>query len=152
MVFAQGPVEGGEMRTQQMHGVCNMMTSDAVMGGVAANTHSKARQRFQHSSLSTDVVVAHFAGCEQGTIASRIALYECGRQRRRWAFRVSDRTEETDTAARAKADQMAKWIPSVNRRPAPGSAHRVLTYEKSTGATTWEGRPIKPADPIPELR
>ena len=69
-----------------------------------------------------------------------------------WSDLLPPADKGKNTAARAKADQMAKWIPSVNRRPAPGSAHRVLTYEKSTGATTWEGRPIKAEDPIPELR
>ena len=116
----------------------NMMRCEVVMGGVAANTHSKARQRFQHSSLSTDVVVAHFAGCEQGTIASRIALYECGRQRRRWAFRVSGGAEQKYTAAQApRASPVSAVrcaIPSLLRKPITqaGERHSTITREIST--------------------
>ena len=36
--------------------------------------------------------------------------------------------------------------------PAPKSAHRILTYDTKTGKTTWQGDPIEPNDPIPELR
>ena len=41
------------------------------------------------------------------------------------------------------ADQkkkLGKWIPEKNSRPAPGSAARVLTYEK--GVANWEGEDI----------
>ena len=69
-----------------------------------------------------------------------------------WSNLLPPGDKGKNTAARRQADQMAQWIPSVNRRPAAGSAHRVLTYEKSTGATTWEGKPIQPTDPVPELR
>lgn len=43
----------------------------------------------------------------------------------------------------------AKWIPAVNRKPAPGSQHRILTYEN--GQATWQGTEIAPDDPIPGL-
>ena len=45
--------------------------------------------------------------------------------------------------------ELARWLPEVDRPPAPGSAMRVLTYDAATGAATWEGRPIGPADAIP---
>jgi hypothetical protein len=47
--------------------------------------------------------------------------------------------------------ELAKWLPRVDRPPVPGSAIRVLTYDPKTGAITWEGKPVKPADPIPEI-
>src|SRR5262249_53489213 len=47
--------------------------------------------------------------------------------------------------------ELAKWLPKVNLRPVPGSAQRVLTYDAVTGAVTWEGQPIGPHDPIPEI-
>lgn len=42
-----------------------------------------------------------------------------------------------------------QWLPKTNAKPTPGSATRVLTYEN--GRLTWEGEPIGPNDPIPEL-
>lgn len=43
-----------------------------------------------------------------------------------------------------------KWLPKVDLPPAPGSAHRILTYDKN-GETVWEGKLIKASDSIPEL-
>jgi arylsulfatase A-like enzyme len=67
----------------------------------------------------------------------------------------SDPREWTNLAGDAKyADvkrELAKWIPKVSAPPVPGSKHRVLTYNPATGATTWEGEPIRPGDPIPEI-
>ena len=42
-----------------------------------------------------------------------------------------------------------KWIPKNNMKPAPGSKHRILTYEK--GKVIWEGKAIKENEPIPEI-
>jgi len=41
-----------------------------------------------------------------------------------------------------------EWLPSSNAKPAPGSRHRILTYED--GKPVWEGKPILPDDPVPE--
>ena len=46
-------------------------------------------------------------------------------------------------------DDHRKWIPRINRRPAPGSRSRILTY--NNGQVTWQGEPIAPTDPVPEL-
>jgi choline-sulfatase len=43
-----------------------------------------------------------------------------------------------------------KWLPKTDRPPAPGSAHRVLTFNVETGTAVWEGETIRPGDPIPE--
>ena len=43
-----------------------------------------------------------------------------------------------------------KWIPEVSKKPAPGSHSRILTYDPD-GKTIWQGKEIKPDDPIPEL-
>ncbi|WP_231691100.1 sulfatase [Aureliella helgolandensis] len=40
-----------------------------------------------------------------------------------------------------KAD-LAKWLPQIDRPLAPGSAHRVLTWDGKTAV--WEGEPIDP--------
>ncbi len=42
------------------------------------------------------------------------------------------------------------WLPKIDRPPAPGSAHRVLTYDKSTDEAIWEGKTVRRTDPIPE--
>ncbi len=47
--------------------------------------------------------------------------------------------------------ELRQWLPESNVPPAPNSAARVLTYDKATGETIWEGEEIKPTDPIPEL-
>jgi choline-sulfatase len=45
--------------------------------------------------------------------------------------------------------KMRKWIPEEDRLPAPGSAARVLVYDKDT--IIWEDMVIQPGDPIPGL-
>jgi choline-sulfatase len=52
---------------------------------------------------------------------------------------------------RSVIEEHRKWIPENNRKPAPGSRARILTFDKKTGAVTWEGKPIKPSDPVPEI-
>jgi len=42
-----------------------------------------------------------------------------------------------------------KFIPKENRKPAPGSRARILTYEN--GKVNWEGKDIGENDPIPEI-
>jgi len=42
-----------------------------------------------------------------------------------------------------------RWLPEASKKPAPGSAARILTYED--GVATWEGEVIGPNEPIPEL-
>ena len=43
-----------------------------------------------------------------------------------------------------------KWLPKVDRPPAPGSAHRILTYDKTRDEGVWEGTTVKRSDPIPQ--
>ena len=66
-----------------------------------------------------------------------------------------DPFEWTNLAALPKCadvkESLAKWIPKVDLPPVPGSKHRVLTYDPKTGQAVWEGKPIGPNDPIPEM-
>lgn len=39
-----------------------------------------------------------------------------------------------------------KWIPRLDRPPAPGSMHRVLTYDPATGKAVWEGKGVDEKD------
>lgn len=53
----------------------------------------------------------------------------------------------------AYADEIAehrKWLPTVNLKPAPGSASRILTYDPD-GETVWEGKAIGKDEPVPEI-
>jgi choline-sulfatase len=43
-----------------------------------------------------------------------------------------------------------KWLPKTDVPPAPGSASRILTYDKATDEAVWEGKTVKRGDPIPE--
>jgi arylsulfatase A-like enzyme len=65
----------------------------------------------------------------------------------------NDPHEWTNLAADAKhaatkAD-LRRWLPAKSVPPAPGSQSRILTY--SNGKAVWEGEPIGPNDPIPEV-
>lgn len=42
------------------------------------------------------------------------------------------------------------WLPHIDQPPAPGSAERILTYNKATDETVWEGTPVNRSDPVPE--
>jgi arylsulfatase A-like enzyme len=84
----------------------------------------------------------------------------------RWRYiRYADGTEEfydldgdpnewTNLAGRPElAGQIAahrRWLPPIDRPPAPGSANRVLTYNPATDEAVWEGRIVRRGDPIPE--
>ena len=46
-------------------------------------------------------------------------------------------------------DRHAQWLPKIDRPPAAGSMHRVLTYDASTDKAIWEGATVKRSDPIP---
>lgn len=43
-----------------------------------------------------------------------------------------------------------RWLPKIDRPPAPKSAQRVLTYDASSDVATWEGTAVHRSDPIPE--
>ena len=43
-----------------------------------------------------------------------------------------------------------KWLPEIAAPPAPNSAYRVLTYDKSKDEATWEGKRIRRSDAIPQ--
>lgn len=44
-----------------------------------------------------------------------------------------------------------EWLPALNRKPVPGSRHRVLLYDAARGVANWEGEDIFPGSPIPEV-
>lgn len=70
-------------------------------------------------------------------------LYDMRKDPNEWNNLASDRSYESVLA------EHRKWIPE-SRPPAPGSRHRILT-RAADGTLIWEGEPIQPGDPIPEL-
>lgn len=75
-------------------------------------------------------------------------LYDLKTDPREWNNLIAD-----ESGAEEYADVIAnhrKWLPSVNKRPAPGSASRILTLD-ADGTVTWEGKVIPEGAPIPEL-
>lgn len=57
----------------------------------------------------------------------------------------------SDEAFHDVKEELSSWLPAVDRDPAPGSAHRILTYDAGSGEAVWEGETIKPDDPVPEI-
>ncbi|MDI6451342.1 sulfatase [Anaerobaca lacustris] len=47
-------------------------------------------------------------------------------------------------------EEHRRWLPEIDVPPAPGSAHRVLTYDRATDEAVWEGTRVRRSDPIPE--
>ena len=43
-----------------------------------------------------------------------------------------------------------RWLPKSDVPPAAFSARRELTYDKTTDAAVWAGKPIQRRDPLPE--
>ena len=68
---------------------------------------------------------------------------------------IKDPNEWTNLASSAEyrkiMENHRKWIPKDNKKPAPGSAHRVLTYDNKSGSVIWECKPIKKNEKIPEI-
>lgn len=59
---------------------------------------------------------------------------------------IADPQEWTNLAGRPEhATVIAahrRWLPTIDVPPAPGSAHRVLTYDRASDTATWEGKPV----------
>jgi len=66
----------------------------------------------------------------------------------------NDPNEWTNLAGKAEyaaiIAQHKQWLPKIDRPPAPGSANRVLTYDRATDVAVWEGKNVLRSDPIPE--
>ncbi len=71
-------------------------------------------------------------------------LYDMQADPNEW-HNVASKPENAAVIAKHK-----KWLPKIDRPPAPNSASRVLTYDKRTDEAIWEGQTVKRSDPIPE--
>ena len=56
----------------------------------------------------------------------------------------------TDAKYAGAIAEHRRWLPKVDRPPAPGSAQRVLTYDPETDMAIWEGKPVERDDAIPQ--
>lgn len=71
-------------------------------------------------------------------------LYDLIRDPEEWT-NLADRPDSAGVIADHK-----KWLPKVDAAPAPGSAQRVLTYDRDTDEAIWEGQTVRRSDPIPD--
>jgi len=55
-----------------------------------------------------------------------------------------------DPAFAKTKEELAKWLPKIDKPPVPGSKSRVLTFEPLTGEAVWEDKPIDKTAPLPE--
>lgn len=100
----------------------------------AITTHNQGN----HAVRTMDWRYIHYADDSE-------ELYELRKDLNEWT-NLAKRPEY----ASVKMD-LARWLPKVDKPAVPGSAHRVLTFDPKTGAITWEGKPVKANDPIPEI-
>ena len=65
---------------------------------------------------------------------------------------INDPDEFTNLAGEATfasvKSTLKKCLPKIGKKPVPGSAKRILIYEK--GVANWEGEEIDPTEPIPD--
>jgi len=71
-------------------------------------------------------------------------LYDLREDPREWTNRAGD------PELAACIEEHRRWLPRIDLPPAPGSAHRILTYDRDTDEAVWEGTPVRRGDPIPE--
>jgi arylsulfatase A-like enzyme len=55
-----------------------------------------------------------------------------------------------DSSNTAVLQQHRRWLPTIDRPPAAGSANRVLTYDPATDEAVWEGEVVRRRDPVPQ--
>ena len=70
-------------------------------------------------------------------------LYDMETDPNEWKNLASDKQY-----ADIKTD-LAKWLPKKDVPMAPGSRHRVLSYNPETGEVIWEGKPVDKDAPLP---
>jgi arylsulfatase A-like enzyme len=71
-------------------------------------------------------------------------LYDLRSDRREWRNVAHVATNQAVLA------EHRRWLPTIDRPPAQGSAHRVLTYDPATDEAVWEGEVVRRGDAIPD--
>ncbi|MCU0963322.1 MAG: sulfatase, partial [Pirellulaceae bacterium] len=66
----------------------------------------------------------------------------------------ADPREWTNLAGDPQYDRVIaehrRWLPRIDAPAAPGSAHRILTYDPASDQAVWEGQTVTRSDPIPD--
>lgn len=71
-------------------------------------------------------------------------LYDMRQDPNEWTNLAADPVYATVIA------EHKKWLPTIDLPPAPGSAHRILTYDPATDEAVWEGTTVRRGDAVPE--
>lgn len=71
-------------------------------------------------------------------------LYDAPNDPNEWT-NLAGQPEHAAVIAQHKA-----WLPKIDLPPAPNSANRVLTFDRSTDEAVWEGKTVRRGDPIPQ--
>ena len=69
-------------------------------------------------------------------------LYDTKADPNEWTNRVGQ------TELRGVAAEHRRWLPVTDVPSAPGSAHRVLTYDRTTRQAVWEGKLVRPEERV----
>lgn len=109
-----------------------LKSADAARPWPAITTHNQGN----HGVRTTDWRYIRYAdGGEE--------LYDTNADPNEWK-NLADDARHADVK-----EQLAKWLPKVDVPMAPGSRHRVLSYDKETGEVVWEGNPVDKTAPLP---
>jgi choline-sulfatase len=71
-------------------------------------------------------------------------LYDMSKDPNEWSNLANDPKRAVVLA------ELLAWLPKTDVPPAPRSASRILTYDKSSNEAVWEGEKIHRGDPIPD--
>jgi choline-sulfatase len=77
-------------------------------------------------------------------------LYDHQSDPHEWRNLLADPATAERPEIKAAVAEHRRWLPNIDLPPAPGSAHRILTYDKSTDEAVWEGKTVRRGDPVPE--
>jgi arylsulfatase A-like enzyme len=113
--------------------VPQMKNPNAKRAWPAITSHNQGN----HSVRTTRWRFIHYAdGSEE--------LYDMQRDPNEWTNLAAE-DKHRDTII-----DLRKWLPVTDAPPAPGSAHRILTYDGATDEAVWEGQKVLRSDPIPD--
>ncbi len=77
-------------------------------------------------------------------------LYDHQSDPHEWTNLLADPATADKPEIEVVVAEHRRWLPRVELPPAPGSAHRVLTFDKGADKAIWEGKTVRRDDPIPE--
>jgi choline-sulfatase len=119
--------------------LCNLPKAEGLEGHTLMAQLKDAKARRRHPAITTHNVGNHSVRSERW----RYIRYANGAEE--LYDTKSDPNEWTNVVHNPKLSKIvgdhARWLPTVNAPPAPGSANRILV--KQDGVWLWEGKPIR---------